>query len=97
MPVLIRVSLQIEPDLCGPFSVGTVAIIKLARRHLQLTLDQAADYVNRCVFGGETVEIPAPSAEAAARFVASTEASAAALRVRARVVFRALPDPSDSA
>jgi hypothetical protein len=62
--------LRIEPDLCGPFSVGTVGVIKSLQSALGLELDEAADYVNRCVFDGETVEIPAPSVEVAERTIA---------------------------
>jgi hypothetical protein len=61
--------LRIEPELCGPFSVGTVAVIELVREHFELGLGSAAAYVNRCVFDGETVDIPAPSTLAAARFL----------------------------
>ena len=67
---MASIVLRIEPDLCGAFSVGTVAVIKSLASALGLGLDEAADYVNRCVFDGETVEIPAPSVEAAERTVA---------------------------
>jgi hypothetical protein len=61
--------LRIEPDLCGPVSVGTVGVIQSLQNALGLGLDEAADYVNRCVFDGETVEIPAPSVEDAERAI----------------------------
>jgi hypothetical protein len=83
---MVSVLLQIEPDLCGPFSLGTVAVIKLVQRHFELGLDEAAEYVNRCVFAGETVAIPVPEAEAAARFVAAIRALPAVPSVVARVV-----------
>lgn len=67
---MASIVLRIEPDLCGPFSVGTVAVIKSLQSALGLGLDEAADYVNRCVFDGETVEIPAPSLETAERAIA---------------------------
>lgn len=67
---MASVVLRIEPDLCGPFSVGTVGVIKALQSALGLGLDEAADYVNRCVFDGETVEIPAPSVEVAERAIA---------------------------
>jgi hypothetical protein len=62
--------LSIEPDMCGPVSVGTVSVIQLLRAELDLGLKEAMEYVNRCVFDGETVEIPAPSREAADRALA---------------------------
>jgi hypothetical protein len=65
---MVEVVLSIEPDLCGPFSVGTVGVIRLLSRELDLELFEACEYVNRCVFDGETVVIPAPS-EASARKV----------------------------
>lgn len=67
---MASIVLSIEADLCGPFSVGTVRVIQSLQRELGLGLDEAADYVNRCVFDGETVEIPAPTLEAAERTIA---------------------------
>jgi hypothetical protein len=57
--------MRIEADLCGPVSVGTVGVIKLLRDRLALDLRTANEYVDRCVFDGESVVIPAPSLEAA--------------------------------
>jgi len=51
-------------------SIGTVAVIKLVAEHFALSMASAIDYVDRCVFDGEEVQIPAASAEAAERFVA---------------------------
>lgn len=80
-----RVELRIEPDLCGTVSVGTVSVIKLLSAKLELSLSQALDYVNRCVFSGEVVSIPAPSHGAAEEFVrASRELSSGAV-ISARI------------
>ncbi len=59
------IQLSIEPDLCGPISVGTVRIVKLVAHHLALGLSDAIAYVDRCVFEGAIVLIPAPSKDAA--------------------------------
>lgn len=64
---MASIVLSIEADLCGPVSVGTVSVIQLLRAELGLGLAEACEYVNRCVFDGETVEIPAPSRGAAER------------------------------
>ncbi len=68
---MTTVRLSIEPELCGPVSVGTVAVIKLVREHLGVSLAEAMDSVNRCVFDGEEVELFAPSTETATRLVAA--------------------------
>ena len=76
------VTLYIEPELCGPMSIGTVAVIKLVMQHLALGPREASEYVDRCVFEGNAeVHIPAPSAEAAARFIAAVAALPAVPRV----------------
>ena len=59
------VRLSIEPELCGPVSIGTVAVIRLVAQHARLSLSEAARFVDRCVFEGETVSIPTPSSEEA--------------------------------
>lgn len=68
---MTTVRLSIEPELCGPVSVGTVTVIKLLCDHLRVSLAEAKGYVDRCVFDGEEVELTAPSAEAAAQLVAA--------------------------
>ena len=50
-------------------SVGTVRVIRLVSQHAHLALSEAAEFVDRCVFEGETVSIPTPSAEDAASLV----------------------------
>lgn len=52
------IHLRVDPVLCGPISIGTVGLIKLLRDCLGLSLAEAKGYVDRCVFGGETVAIP---------------------------------------
>ncbi|MBK7580025.1 MAG: hypothetical protein IPI67_07435 [Myxococcales bacterium] len=59
------VTLRIEPDLCGPVSVGTVAVIRTLMSHLGLSLGEALAHVNHAVFDGEHVTIESPSREAA--------------------------------
>lgn len=68
------VRLSIEPDLCGPVSVGTLGVIRVLERTLELSLSEALRYVNRSVFDGETVRIPAPSSAAAIACVAELDA-----------------------
>jgi hypothetical protein len=71
---MATVHLRIEPDLCGPVSVGTVRVIRLLCDCLALSLSDAVGYVNRAVFDGETVSIATPSAEAAERFLRDARA-----------------------
>jgi hypothetical protein len=63
------VRLSIQPELCGPVSVGTVVVIRLVSQHANLSLAEAMKLVDRCVFDGETVSIPTPSSDAAAALV----------------------------
>jgi len=62
------IQLRVEPVFCGPSSVGTVELIKLIRKRFGLSLADANAYVDRCVFAGEIVTIPAESPETAAAF-----------------------------
>ena len=68
---MASVKLRIEPELCGAMSIGTVRVVKLLTQHLELGLEPALNYVDRCVFSAEEVDIPAPSAAAAARFISA--------------------------
>ena len=77
--------LSIEPELCGPVSVGTGAVIKLVSEHLGIPLREAMTQVDRCVFDGEAVELDVPSCDAATRFVEAIAALPAHPRVRAEV------------
>jgi hypothetical protein len=63
------VRLSIQPELCGPVSVGTVRVIRLVSQHAHLSISEATELVDRCVFEGETVSIPMPSSEDAASLV----------------------------
>jgi hypothetical protein len=58
----VSVVLRIEPELCGPISIGTVSVIQLVAKHLELSLSVAKRSVDRCVFEGEQVHIPAGTA-----------------------------------
>lgn len=79
------VTLSIEPDLCGPVSVGTVSVIRVIERTLELSLRESFEYVNRAVFDGEEVQIPAPSSQAAAQCAAELSALRTPAKIRARV------------
>ena len=68
---MTNVKLRIEPELCGAMSIGTVRVVKLLTQHLELGLEESLNYVDRCVFAAEEVDIPAPSREAAARFISA--------------------------
>jgi hypothetical protein len=83
---LATVTLRIEPEFCGPMSIGTVAVVKLVAEHFALSFSSAMDYVDRCVFVGEEVGIPAPSLAAAQRFVVAVLALPPVPRVVASVI-----------
>jgi len=72
--IMSAVRLSIQPELCGGMSVGTVKVIRLVSRHGHLSLGEAKDFVDRCVFDGETVSIPMPSAEDASLLVDALKA-----------------------
>ena len=82
---MVYVTLRIEPELCGPLSVGTVKIIRLISEHLGIGLAVALGYVDRCVFEAEELDIPAPSAAAAARLLSAISALPPSPRVVASV------------
>ncbi len=63
------VRLSIQAQLCGPVSVGTVTVIRLVGQHAHLAVREAKEFVDRCVFDGETVSIPMPSLEDASLLV----------------------------
>ena len=83
---MATVSLRIEPEFCGPMSIGTVIVVKLLAEHLALTIPSAIEYVNRCVFDGEEVGIVASSLAAAERFVVAVLALPPVPRVVASVI-----------
>lgn len=71
---MVTVTLRIQPELCGPVSVGTVVVIRALQEHLGLPLKDAFDAVNAAVFDGETVHLSAPSREAADALIAALSA-----------------------
>ena len=81
-----QVELRVEPDLCGPVSVGTAWLVRLVSARFEISLGDALGYVYRAVFDGEAVVIPAPSLAAAERFVSEARATQSAARVTARLV-----------
>jgi hypothetical protein len=76
-------SLSIDGDCCGPVSVGTVAVIRALEKHLELSLSEATELVNRCVFAGERVSLSAPSRSAAQALLAEFSQLPAAPRLHA--------------
>lgn len=84
-PRVTTLRLSIEPELCGPISVGTVAVVKLVSEHLGVSLREAMALVDRCVFDSEEIEIDAPSSDAATRLVDAIAALPAHPRVHADV------------
>ena len=57
----MKLRLAIEPRFCGPVSVGTIGLITLLKNRCGFGLAESKNYVDRAVFGGESVEIPLPS------------------------------------
>lgn len=80
---MVQVLLSIEADCCGPLSVGTVAVIRAIESHLGLSLRDATEFVNRCVFEGERVSLPAPTRMAAETLLAQFARLPAASRLHA--------------
>lgn len=81
-----RVRITIEPDLCGPVSVGTGAVVRLLSAELALPLGEALSLVDRAVYERHTLELAAPSLETARRLVASLSALRSPARVRAELL-----------
>jgi hypothetical protein len=79
------VRLSIQAQICGSVSVGTVKVIRLVSQHGHLTLSEATDLVDRCVFEGETVSIPMPSAADAALLVHALRSLPEVPRIEASV------------
>jgi hypothetical protein len=82
---MTRVDLQIAGVFRGPASIATSSIVALLREHAGLELVEARDLVDRALFGGERVAIPAPSREAAERLVAALAQSPEGPSIRAVV------------
>ena len=77
------IDLTIEAELCGPISMGTVAVIRALMAHLALPLSDAVAIVDRCTFDGEHLCLPAPSRAAAEALLAAFRHMPAAARIRA--------------
>jgi hypothetical protein len=79
------VRLSIQPEMCGSVSIGTVAVIRLVSRYANVGLAEAAEFVDRCVFDGQTVSIPIPSVEEAELLVRALRSLPAVPKVDAAV------------
>jgi len=82
---MIRIVLTIEGELCGPMSIGTVAVIRAIEKHLRLSLAEANQLVDRCVFEREKVTLPAPTRAAAEALLAEFGHLPAAPRIHASI------------
>jgi hypothetical protein len=71
--------------MCGPVSIGTVAVIRLVSRHAHVGLAEAANFVDRCVFDGQTISIPISSAEEAELLVRALRSLPAIPKIEAVV------------
>jgi hypothetical protein len=80
---MTRIALSIAGDLCGPMSIGTVAVIRAIEKHLGMPLAEANELVDRCVFDGERVWLSAPTVGAAKALLAEFERLPAAPRIQA--------------
>ncbi len=78
-----NIELTIEPEFCGPISMGTVAVIRALMTHSGLPLEAAVALVDRCTFAGERVAVPTPSQSAAAALLAALRQVPAASRISA--------------
>ncbi|MES1173503.1 MAG: hypothetical protein ABUL62_04165 [Myxococcales bacterium] len=77
--------LTIEAELCGPISMGTVAVVRALMEHSGLALEAAVALVDRCTFSGERVAVPLPSSAAAEALLAALQQVAAAPRISASI------------
>jgi hypothetical protein len=66
---MVLVTLSVEPDLCGPVSVGTVCLVKLLAEWLELPLAQSVSAVDRCVFEGDSLRVRFSSPDLARRLL----------------------------
>ena len=82
---MAQVVLRIEGDLCGPMSVGTVAVIRALERHLGLSLAEASRFVDRCVFDGEQLTLAAATRLSAEQLLAEFARLPAAPRIQASI------------
>ncbi|HEY3253281.1 MAG TPA: hypothetical protein VGJ91_05010 [Polyangiaceae bacterium] len=77
--------LTIEGDFCGPLSIGTVAVIRALQKHLDLPLAEANAFVDRCVFEGEQVWLPAATRARAEALLSELSRLPAASRIHASI------------
>jgi len=80
---MLRIELSIDGDCYGTLSVGTVAVIRALQKHLELSLSEATELVNRCVFEGERVSLSASTRDAAQALLAEFARLPAAPRLHA--------------
>jgi hypothetical protein len=80
-----QIVLSIEADLCGPMSIGTVAVIRAIAKHLGLSLAQANEFVDRCVFEGQKITLPAATRAQAEALLAEFAQLPAAPRIHASI------------
>ena len=85
MPIL---RIRIRPELRGPVSVGTITPVKVLRDELGISIGEAKAYIDRCVFGGEVVEIEVESEELARAVAQKLDATPPPAKVYAEVVIR---------
>ena len=83
---MTTIALTIEPEFCGPISMGTVAVIRALMAHLGLSVGEAESLVDRCVSSGEPVAFSAPSRAAAEALLAALRRVPAAPRIIAAIV-----------
>ena len=77
--------LSIEAELCGPISMGTVAVIRALMEHAGLPLADAIALVDRCTFAGERVSLSMPSNAAAEALLSALARTPAAARIHASI------------
>ncbi len=77
--------LSVEAELCGPISMGTVAVVRALVEHSGLPLTDAIALVDRCTFAGERVAITLPSNAAAEALLSALARVPAAARIRASI------------
>ena len=64
---MAKLRIRIQPEFLGPVSVGTISPVHILREELAISLREAKEYVDRCVFDGGVVEIDVASIDAAHR------------------------------
>jgi hypothetical protein len=82
---MTRILLTIEGEFCGPMSIGTVGVILAIQKHLELSLAEAEECVDRCVFEGEQITLRAPTQLAAEALLTAFDRLPAAPRIHASI------------